>query len=234
MPESITIPLRSLQEAFTKLTELKAILGHTARLKDGLKLSVDLNHIDTLIESSMEKKARSRSQFEIPPSAIPPVERIDRVIFMTAEHQLELLKIDTEYEMAFSNADGVWERIEKAREEHLAAKRHLRLDILAVFVSIDTSGLTLIYGDRLFDSAVVLDNPDGRARTVDTLIHYTHPVSPEELYLREQRVSAKRIIRYQVPGLDDGDWMRQDEPQSDLDADAFRKIIRDRLLRTNP
>ena len=170
-------------------------------------------------------------RLKAPPTTQPEfiqTTRRDVEIQLSPDSNLQSLQIDAEFTQDWANAEGDRELERIARAKHIKAKAELREQIITPYVLEDClEGDVLLYGGDIL-LAYCRSFPDGRAWTVDKLIHFSHPGSPEELYARERRVTAREIIRYRVPGLDDADWERQNEPREMLDAIGWRELLLNR------
>jgi hypothetical protein len=160
---------------------------------------------------------------DLPPSE---VERLDRMVPLSQGYADALHRIEQTYQQMWTDATTL-----KAEEEAIAwrgqAKANLRQKILAPVVEAEIAGRShLVYG-RL-PGADCLDFPDGRSRVAEDLIHLANPRSPEELWLREQRVQAQRIIRYRIASLDDAAWLMQERQRGAIGAAMWREMLSDR------
>lgn len=170
---------------------------------------MDLTVFDRFIESALTNPVKTDS--ELIESAVQKKEptRIDKV--------LELGSYEDEYNNRVKFfADSLVETEDvKARtalkDFHFKELRALRYQIVKPYVDELKTDSTLIYGIP-DGSDNILRSPDGSPRTVDLLIHHTHPVSAEDEFLREQRIAARTIYRFRVPPLDNADWMRLFNP----------------------
>ncbi len=224
----VSIPCRSLVESIDTLTQLKATLGQNCHINlDTFTLQVSLELIDHCIAQDLQTPPPPRFAEK------PPIVRIDKPIRMLPYRELELAKLQSAFYQNWTAAANDYRLQRQAHHEYQYHCSQLRDRIVAPYARTDVSGLTLVYGKLEADSRtppfLSLDYPNGQAITVQTLIHYTHPSSAEELALREQRIQAERIIRYYVPGLDDAAWVLQNEPRDRLDAIGWRTLIRRRL-----
>ena len=211
----ISIPTDSLLSGLEKINRLSLTLGQDCQIWPD-HILLDLGAIDRL-------KAPPTTQ----PEFIQTTRR-DVEIQLSPESNLQSLQIDAEFTRDWANAEGDRELERIARAKHLRAKAELREQIITPYVLEECmAGKILLYGGDIL-LAYCLPFPDGRAWTVDTLIHFSHPGSPEELYVRERRVTAREIIRYRVPGLDDAAWERQNEPRGMLDAIGWRELLLNR------
>jgi hypothetical protein len=227
MSDSVVIPHHSLLECLQTIQRLKLVLGRDCQFDESFDLRIPLQTVDRLLEDGLNQ-----------PDLTSPVktlltttaERIDRVIDLIPDLQLKALQISNQFQADWAAAgdDRGMERL--ARRRQLEAQRELRLEAIAPYVMADiVYGSTLLYGLR-FEGVIPLQYPDGKAYVVKSLIHQSHPATPEDLYLREVRAVAEKIYRYRVPGLDDGDWFRQNEPRSTLDAQGWRKLLAARIM----
>ncbi|MBD2019323.1 hypothetical protein H6F43_03885 [Leptolyngbya sp. FACHB-36] len=201
--------------------QFQAVFGRDCFLLDHFNLRVSLDVVDRMISRSLERSTPP------PPHVLTPAppERIDRTIDLTQAQQLQLLEIDLQFQSDWIASENR-EAERAARRSWQQAKEMLRRQVITPLITADATGSTLIYGFGHHASSItVLDSPDGKRYQVDTLIHASHPVSPEDLYLRELRVEAGRIIRYRIPGLDDAAWMKQNEPRGPLDPQAWRSLL---------
>ena len=214
----IKIPCENLLSTVTKLNELKLIIGRDCKL-EGRTIVVTLDAIDKVLEDYLNEQEVE----EIPQRETV---RTDRVIHMTDAVRLELLAVEASFvrDWNAAEAERVLEQI--AIDDRRIAKQQLRSRILLPHVLNDIDpASTIVYGDGI-EVCPCLEVPDGKERSVEKLIHYAHPCSPEELKLRESRIIANEIIRYRVPGLDDAEWMRQNEPIVQLN---WRELVKERI-----
>jgi len=217
---SISIPHNSLLDSLETLHRLGAVLGQDAVINTDYTLQVQMTHIDDLIIQQLRQNPAPE-----PPERIAPPERIDRVILLDNSQEIERAQIEANFLEAWEAASNPEAQTE-AYEQRNRERRELRLRAISPFVQLDVlPERTLVYGTGRFDFAECIPRYDGRSRQVHTLIHHTHPTSPEELWLREHKVIAERIIRYRIKGLDDADWDRQNQPRGEIDAKALRGIV---------
>jgi hypothetical protein len=127
-----------------------------------------------------------------------------------------------EFGRKYREADGIKARSRVIADQEATAKQ-FRMRVLEGLIKADTLTGAIVFGDGFSEA---LRRPDGLHRYGTVLIHASHPANAEELYLRESQCTVDRIIRYRVPGLDDAEWMRQDEPRETMDAIAWRKFAR--------
>jgi hypothetical protein len=221
----ITIPHTSLESALETAEYFGATFGKDCLLEPeshNLRISLDL--VDTKIVEDLERSPASPST----PQKFSPT-RTDFTLELDTASQARLAEIELVYLQEWEAANGDRTAQQSAYRDRQSAIRQLRLQFLSSLVEPAANGGTLIYGGW-FPNAVSLDYPDGQWRQVETLIHFAHPISPEDLYLRECRVSCDRIIRYHIPGLDDAEWIRQNEPRQRLDAAKWRSLLLQRYL----
>lgn len=180
-----------------------------------------MTHIDDLIVQQLRQNPAPE-----PPERIAPPERIDRVILLDNSQEIERAQIELNFLEAWDAAKGNPDAQIEAYEQQKRERRELRLRAIAPFVQLDIlPERTLVYGTGEFDFAECIPRYDGMPRQVHTLIHHTHPVLPEELWLREHKVTAERIIRYRIKGLDDAEWDRQNQPRGEIDVKTLRGIV---------
>lgn len=219
-----------MYEVLQTVCKLGIILGRDCQFSEDFNLKIPIVVLDRLIEEGLKNPDTALSPQPSALSPQPPAERIDRVIELSSQQQIALMQIENQFQIDWLESDGSEDLQRKARRTQQIAKRQLRDDIVLPYATGDlVISSSLVYGAML-PMVASLGYPDGRAFTVEALIHFSHPTSPEDLYLREKRVTAKRIYRYRIPGLDDAEWMRQNEPRGPLDAKGWRDLMRTRLL----
>lgn len=217
MSDSISISHNSLLDCVTRVTKLGCTLGQDCTIQNN-NLVVNLDWIDQRIIEDLE----SQPQPTEPPA---PTQRIDRELMIDDDSKQQILLIEAEYLEAYTAANGVYRVCADALNVRSRKLQAIRDAIVKRYVPFDISGETLIYGPDIF-KAQCLAYPDGRSRHLRTLIHFTHPRSAEELMIRESRITAERIVRYRVPGLDDAEWMRQNRTVAiALSAQRLREVI---------
>lgn len=220
---TISIPSDSALKSIEILNQFSATIGQDGWIHDGsVTLSVDL--IDEAIVRAMQEPKLPRPEERI-------AAQIDREIPIPKVMAQKLTDIDLEFLTAYQNSTGV------ARpsifKDYCRRRREVRNKIVAPYARQDiasSTGLVITYGKVpgfIPDpkAIITLTRPDGRAYTCTTLIHYTHPSGAEERYLRECRIQCDRIIRYFVPGLDDPDRARQDEPREPLTPLKWKEML---------
>ena len=142
--------------------------------------------------------------------------------------QMLLLKHQRSFVLAMAAAKDDLDAQAKALVEWQRFRRKLRLRIIRHLAQGDViANDTVVYGEPL-EGARLIDQPTGERIRVMRLIHLTHPVSPEDLYLREHNIHCSTIYRYRTIGLDDSDWLRQNEPRNRMDAIAYRHLLLER------
>lgn len=223
MSDNIVLGFGSLLEAVTRVNLLGCQLGKDCKILADDSLSISLDWIDEQVADGLKRRPRSLSGEPV------PVERIDRQLYLSTEDEQAYAQIDADYLEDWLAADGNPREADAIAERRRMQLRNLRLQVVDKFIRYDIQGKTLIYGDRSFPKADYLIFPDGAAHAVETLIHYTHPGSPEEEWLRERRITAQRIIRYRVPPLDDAAWIGLNQPTTSISARRLREIINEAL-----
>jgi len=221
----ITIPHTSLNAALETAEYFGAAFGKDCLLEPeshNLRISLDL--VDSKIVEALE----------ISPTPLPTPQkfsptRTDFTLELDTANQARLAEIELVYLQEWEAANGDLDAQDIAYRDMRTAKKALRSQFLTSLIEAAAGPGTLVYGGW-FANATCLERPDGQWRRVETLIHFTHPVSPEDLYLRECRVTCDRIIRYHIPGLDDAEWIRQNEPRQRLDAAKWRSLLLQRHL----
>ncbi|MBT9316313.1 hypothetical protein [Leptothoe spongobia] len=90
----------------------------------------------------------------------------------------------------------------------------------------------LVYGADINGMKTAI--ADGTHRQCDVLIHATHPVSPEDLWAREQGIKTSEIIHLMVSGIDNTSLARwYDKPASiPMDGKGWRKLLLARVNQT--
>lgn len=231
MSLEIVIPCSSIRDALIKAEEFDAIFAKDCFLQEGTSnLRFDADFIDDRMIEAMEVERILEETKPQPRQFSKPV-RVDTALELDSEGNIELLQIEASFLEAWQDANGDQDVLRQAQANRQRLRRKLRLDFLDSIIRRSVvGGDTLIYGLEV-NGAVCLEEADGNTHEVEVLIHATHPASPEDLYLRERQVQCDRILRWRIPGLDDGDWMRQNEPRETLDAKAWRRLLSDRAKR---
>jgi hypothetical protein len=148
----------------------------------------------------------------------PLNQRIDHDIILTPDQCNQLTGIGIRFNADLERAgDDVNAQIDAAIA-YGKAKAQMRWAIVTPLAEsiMAQSPSQLIYKSQY---------PDGRSYFVRSLIHLTHPASPEELWLREHRVTAKSIYRFHVVGLDDAEWDAQNEPRREWGDRVWRELL---------
>jgi hypothetical protein len=214
--DDIVIPSRSLDQTLNLIAGLGLSLGENCTiLIPSHDLQVNLSLVSPSIKARIEKGHLNQ--------------RIDHTIVMTIE-QLNYLKW---------LGDRLTEEIEgdeiKAIIKYGISKVNLRNAIIQDLVGDilrqrGQDGSVLIYGNlQGWAGAEILPYPDGRSRNVHSLIHFSHPASPEELWLREHRVRSTFIYRFHIPGLDDAEWAAQNEARQPFSDVVWRRVLGERV-----
>lgn len=116
---------------------------------------------------------------------------------------------------------------EISHEDYRAQRREIRQKILGKFLPlhIDPTQHNLIYGLNISGCKPAI--ADGAPRRCDLLIHATHPVSSEDLWLREQGIEAKTITHAIVLGFDEPFMQRWNDlsPSIPMTAEQWRKLL---------
>jgi hypothetical protein len=216
----IVLPHTSTSEAIDTAQSFGGVFGKDCFLQSDNSLKIALDLIDDLIVQELRTPPAA-------PVAIPQEEptRIDRTISMDMAQEIQLAQIEVDFLADWETAQGDRAAENAAFKKRAIAKKMLRSRVLTPLVQMELSPESNLAYGGFFDRATCLDWPDGKARTAHTLIHFSHPSSPEELWLREQRVNCRLILRYQIPGLDDAEWIRQNEPRQDLDCSGWRSLL---------
>lgn len=168
-------------------------------------LAIDMDAIDRLVENYLKSPVQPQ-----PPKLPSTPQRIDRVVHLQIPEEVQLLKIQARWQEAIARAQTDDERIAATRRARIE-RAGLRLSVITPVAQGDVGSITYVYGGQL-SGAMPLRQSSGECLECDTLIHLTHPCSPEDLLLREKNIKARRIYRYRVPKLDDAEWEAQEQP----------------------
>ena len=217
--KSIRITHSSLEQAFLSLSRLGLKLGnHCKIIKPNYTIEIDLEAIDQVIEQELKRRANSH-----PAPQEPEPERIDQWVALPQQAKIRLMKLEADFLRATQLGVSGPEAI--ATLNH--GKATLRTEIVLPFAQAHVSGSTLVYGGQLEGATTI--EADGRAATCDTLIHFSHPVNPEDLAIRERRITCNKIVRLQVEALDDIAWLKQNQPLHwPLNSRDWRNLLLDR------
>lgn len=227
----IVIACASLTEALDTASSLQAKLAVEAWLvPNTFNLRVSLDHVDNQIIKHL-KQVQLDTGTVVTPASEPVWLDYEVDLETEALAQLAVFRAKFANEWNAANGDAIAEKSAYLRV--LRRKQELRFKLLRDRVALDATPESLIYGPSAANfPCECIPKPDGKARVVTSVIHLSHPTSPEDLYLRHQRIICDRIIRYHIPGLDDPEWIRQNEPRSQMDARAWRELLRDRAQAT--
>lgn len=220
---AITIPQNSIIDAFGLLDRLA--------LRAGKDAVVDLDGTIHILDEAIDRLIQVYLRNQLQPQPLPPASdpyRQDRVIPMPIWSQTLFLKHQRSFIQAMNDAGDDLGDQAKAIAAWQLFRRKLRLRIIRHLAQGDViPNDTVVYGGAL-DGARLLEAPTGEPIRVERLIHLTHPVSPEDLYLREYNIHCRSIYRYRCPGLDDGDWLAHNEPRDRLDSRSYRQLLLER------
>lgn len=221
MTRDIKVPVDSLADALGIARKLGLSLADDTILRgDTLTISGDA------IAEMLEAYVRGQERPQPPAIAIEP-RRIDRTVKLSPADEATVWGIqrDLGIDAGGVTHDDDLRAIVQYRAERLAK---LRLSIITPIAQGDVSGITYVYGGELV-GALTLAQPTGERLECDTLIHLSHPCSPEDLHLRELGIRARRIYRYHIPGLDDAPWARQgDVLRWPMTALEYRELLLER------
>lgn len=221
---AITIPYDSVPDAFAVLDRLSLRAGRDAIVDMDGTIHILDEAIDRIIQDFLRLKRQPLPK--LPPE--PDRYRQDRVIPLPVWAQTLLLKHKRSFVLAMAEAKDDIDAQGRAIAQWQLFRRKLRLRVIRHLAQADViANDTAVYGGSL-DGARSLEAPTGEVIRVERLIHLTHPVSPEDLYLREHNIHCSSIFRYRCPGLDDGDWHTQNEPRDRLDAIGYRHLLLER------
>lgn len=221
----ISVSYDSLEAAFSALDKL----GLTAGLDAIIELDATIRLKPQAISRLIEAFLRSNKPPDPGPECPNPIRR-DRVIHITRAANLKLLEGHQKFLAAVDAAGDDLKARQAALEAWAQYRRSLRLELVLPAAEADVvQGSTGCYGAEL-PGATTLQNT-GEIIRCDRVIHITHPVSPEDLHLRERNVWCKEIFRYHVPGLDDAAWNYQNEPLQTITPEGYRELLALRAAR---
>lgn len=184
------------------------------------QVAVPLSAIDQANETWLESTpldSAAEESTEVEPT------RIDRTIVLTDAENTKRMKVDADFLAAIAQARTEDDRL-KSYQEQRNAYSQIRQEAVSRNIPADAQGKTLIYGPHFVNGSTIA--ADGIFRTCSTLIHATHPVSPEDEYLREAQVQCDRIVRYRVLGIDDGQWQLINQPLHwPMTAEDWRQML---------
>lgn len=212
-----------LEAAFETLSRLGLTAGIDAVVElDGtvrLKAPSLTPMVETHIQQQQEKKVKASTPQ-------PSPRRQDRSVPLPTWAHTRLLARQVAFIHEFGNTKNT-DRQADAIATWQDYRRRLRISLLEPIVQGDVViGSTVIYSPPVaIEGARVLAQPTGETIRCDRLIHLSHPVNPEDLYLRERGISCKEIYRYRVLGLDDADWATQNEPLQAIAPDNYRQLL---------
>jgi hypothetical protein len=220
--KSISIPHETLVDAFATLTRLGLKAGRDTTIEVNGTVTIMPGAIDRMVEAYLSS---DRMDTPATPAQRPTPHRRDRRLDFPAWAETRLLQHHRAFIQAMADADDDSQAQRRALENWQNARRQMRLNIIHEYAQGDVvHGNTYCYGGDL-NGAHQLDTPTGEIIRCDRLIHYTHPVNPEDLWLREASVWCREIYRYHIPGLDDGPWQTQNEPLQQLYPDSYRELL---------
>jgi len=222
--KSIDIPHKNLADAFDTLTRLGLAAGPDAIVGIEGTIHILPAACDRLVATHIKQRGTIQPPAESTTTK-PPPHRHDRRIHLPQWAELKLLQRQRAFLAAVNDAGDNAVNTARALADWQAYRRRLRLSIVHDYAQGDVvHGNTYCYGGDL-QGATRLNSPTGEAIRCDRLIHYTHPINPEDLALREANVWCAEIYRYYIPGLDDAPWMAQNSPRYALDAHAYRDLL---------
>lgn len=215
----IKIPHPDNQSAIVQMLQIGGKLAQNCWIDPDNTLRVNLGLAEQVMIDNMDQ---SIDRMPDEPDSMPT--RFDRVIPLTIEQSSEWLTIGHEFARQYNQAVTLEEKrsIVGARDRtsqqfrYRVIKPHIEADLPADRVE------AVIFGG---DFPTSIESPDGMRRYCTMLVHASHPTSAEELYLREAQTVCQRIFRYRIPGVDDAEWIRQEEPREPLDVAGWRRLI---------
>lgn len=219
--KSITVSTNGLEDAFNILERLQLTAGYDATVAYDGTLHVKAESLDPLVEEYMQ--AMSKAEPDDPVDRPDPSRR-DVTVHIPDWARLELMEHQAKFIDDYANA--------QTKDQQLGAvqawkdyRNKLRIDLITPIAQGHViHGHTCCYGGTL-EGAQTLTEITGEQIRCDRLIHLTHPVSPEDLLMRESRVWCSSIVRYRVPGLDDAAWVAQNEPLQDINPETYRELL---------
>jgi hypothetical protein len=221
-PKSMEIPHNDLKSAFATLTRMGLKAGADATVALDGTVTLLPGACDRLVEVYIHSREVGAESPPVEPPAKPQPLRRDRRVLLPQWAELKLLDRHRAFIVAMAE-DAAY--IESLHQEFKDYRRRLRLNVIHDYAQGDVvTGNTYCYGGQL-EGATTLETPTGEIIRCDRLIHYTHPVNPEDLYLREVNVWCNEICRYYVPGLDDGEWNAQNEPLQAITPESYRELL---------
>lgn len=222
-PKSMEIPHNDLKSAFATLARMGLKAGADATVALDGTVTLLPAACDRLIEVYIHSRGDDPESQPIEPPAKPQHLRRDRRVLLPQWAELKLIDRHRAFIVALGQDDVI--DITAAHQEFKDYRRRLRLNVIHDYAQGDVvTGNTYCYGGQL-EGATPLETPTGEIIRCDRLIHCTHPVSPEDLYLREANVWCSEIYRYYVPGLDDGEWIAQNEPLQAINPESYRELL---------
>lgn len=220
--KSIDIPHSSPKAAFATLERLGLKPGPDAYV--GIDGTVHI--LPSICGQLIEAYVSTRPQTAPPPVALsrPQSHRHDRRVTFPQWAELKLLQRHRAFLAAVNESEDPQAQRRALQDWH-NYRRQLRLNIIHEYAQGDVvHGNTYCYGGDL-DGATRIDTPTGEVIRCDRLIHYTHPVNPEDLHLREAAIWCAEVYRYHIPGLDDGPWAAQNEPLQAIAPESYRELL---------
>lgn len=223
MPD-IPIPVSTWIEALEICEALGATLGSQATYDDDVnRLTVKLEVIEQAIACSLEAVKEPESD------APRATAHIDRAIALQPSEQLQLDIIKASYIERYAAAKGDVTAQCKAFQLRAKELQIFREQVIAPYAKKDIDGFTVVYGP--LDVAGILPRPLVRRLpgslpiSADTIIHFRMPENATEQYWREQKVSARQIVRYFVEEIDDGSRDALENPRTTIDARVLRSLV---------
>lgn len=213
--DTVVIPHSSVREAIQTASALKLIIGADCQLNfQDYSLEIATGKVLNLLFLDFS----NRPSDQIAP--ILPPQRVDRIILLSDADTHAMRAIEDD----FRKSDGDY----LSYHRYVIALTQLRYQAIAPHLIIDLArSNTVIYGNAQYERVTCLLYPDGVHRTVRVLIHLSNPLSPLEQWDRERYVTAAKIVRYCVVGIDSD--LHEPQAVGGLDLAQLRSLFIERV-----
>ena len=171
----------------------------------GQEITVPWQAVDTAIATRLRRNRQHVTTAPETPTEPALPERLDIAISLDPGSPAQVQAMQAKAQWIADTHAG----IRNATKIYHGRLQVIRDGLVLAHAMQAIEGKTLAYGAHIPGARLV--QLDGIPRRCNTLIHLTHPTSPEELFLREAQIECDRIYRYHVPGLDDAAWSHQNE-----------------------
>ena len=208
---ALEIPYQELGHTLARLTRMGLIAG-----KDVAIGASTLRISEEVIDNAIAQILQSESSQPVTPEA----SRENLYITPGSQARANCIALQRQYaNQAIS------------KQEYRTQRSEIRQQVLGTFLPmhVNPAKHNLIYGLSLDGCKRAI--ADGSPRKCDRLIHATHPVSSEDLWLREQGIEAATIIHAIVVGFDESAVQQWNDlsPSIPLPADRWRNLLQARL-----